>query len=85
METPVWLEKVLILGAKPGSGPAQVGINIYGLKKKLHSVHNNWSSVMIAKYYTLESRFHLLLVKLTLIPASSSQLGYEGTNSSSKF
>jgi alpha 1,3-glucosidase len=24
METPVWLEKVLILGAKPGSGPAQV-------------------------------------------------------------
>ena len=29
METPVWLEKVLILGAKPGSGPAQVGINIY--------------------------------------------------------
>ena len=29
METPVWLEKVLILGAKPGSGPAQVGNNIY--------------------------------------------------------
>ena len=24
METPVWLEKVLVLGARPGSGPAQV-------------------------------------------------------------
>jgi len=24
METPVWLEKVLVLGAKPGSGPAKV-------------------------------------------------------------
>ena len=85
METPVWLEKVLILGAKPGSGPAQVGINIYRLKKKLYSGHHNWSSVVIAKFYGLGFRFHLLLVKLTLIPASSSQLGYGGTNSSLKF
>ena len=25
IDTPVWLEKVLVLGAKPSSGPAQVG------------------------------------------------------------
>ena len=29
VETPVWLEKVLVLGAKPGSGPAKVAFTYF--------------------------------------------------------